>query len=101
WSIKRSFVTSLIWLALLLLFNFAVLAQTTPTTTPNQPAQTTVIATPNSVDATKPQTVVLSVADATVAGQVARITVAGTEVQFQKNVPTQGSFTITPPLNLS
>src|SRR5436305_8747088 len=87
----QRFVMTVVSIALLLLLSSSAAS-----------AQTSVTVTPNSVaDAAKPPSVVLHVADPAVVVQVVKVTVDGTEVQFQKDVPAQGSITITPPANLS
>src|SRR5436305_11349419 len=90
-SAVRRFVMIVVSMALLLLLLSSAAS-----------AQTTVTATPNSVaDPAKPQNVVLRVADPAVVTQVAKVSVGGTDVPFQRDVPAQGSITITPPALLS
>ncbi len=93
----RPFITAAACLALLLLVSLVASAQTTVTAKPDR-----------ITDATKAQSVVLSItntadgsANATVSGQVAKVTVAGQDAQFQKDVPAAGSVTVTAPAGLN
>src|SRR5947209_2945415 len=89
-SAVRRFFMAVVCTALLLLLSSVASAQTTVTATPNSIA-----------DPAKPPPVVLHVADPSVVAPVVKVTVDGTDVQFQKDVPAQGSITITLPANLS
>src|SRR5215211_239823 len=93
----RPFITAAACLALLLLSSLAASAQTTVTAKPD-----------TITDATKQQTVVLSVTNTAdgssataVSGQVAKVTVGGQDAPAQKDAPAAGSVTITTPTGLN